>query len=62
MQSERGLWGQGAGLGKQPHCETCRSDKLKQAVYKLKGSLLMLYVPYLFMKLVFLAIKTGGRG
>lgn len=26
MQSERGLWGQGVGFGKQPHCETCRFD------------------------------------
>lgn len=26
MQSERGLWGQGAGFGKEPHCETCRSN------------------------------------
>lgn len=25
-QSERGLWGQGAGFGKQPQCEICRSD------------------------------------
>lgn len=26
MQSERGLWGQGAGFGKQPHCETCMAS------------------------------------
>lgn len=58
MQSERGLWGQGAGLGKQPHCETCRSDKLKQAVYKLKGSLLMLLI-YLW-NLCFWLLKRGA--
>lgn len=54
MQSERGLWGQGAGFGKQPHCETCRSVKLKQAVNKLKGSLFLFLFIYIFQKKLWL--------